>query len=168
LRLLSNLETAKEKILQIVLSGQPELGQKLSNPILRQLRQRISINCRLLPLSRDEITEYLQYRLQAAGSPDLKLFTRDAEDQIYHFSRGVPRLVNVVCDNALVIGYALGKKRLGGDIIKEAAADLVPVDLHEDAVPKQTSASSQASTPIGAPRRRPKVDGVRKSRPSPP
>lgn len=138
LRLLSNLETAKEKILQIVLSGQPELGQKLSNPILRQLRQRISINCRLLPLSRDEITEYLQYRLQAAGCPDLKLFTREAEDQIYHFSRGVPRLVNVVCDNALVIGYALGKKRIGADLIKEAAADLLPVELHdsEPAVPR--------------------------------
>ena len=125
LRLLSNLETAKEKILQIVLSGQPELGQKLSNPVLRQLRQRIGINCRLLPLSRDEITEYIQYRLQAAGCPDLKLFSREAEEQIYHFSRGIPRLVNVVCDNALVIGYALGKKRIGGDLITEAAADLL-------------------------------------------
>ena len=125
LRLLSNLETAKEKILQIVLSGQPELGQKLSNPVLRQLRQRIGINCRLLPLSRDEITEYIEYRLQAAQCPDLKLFTREAEDQVYHFSRGIPRLVNVVCDNALVIGYALGKKRIGEDIIREAAADLL-------------------------------------------
>lgn len=144
LRLLSNLETAKEKILQIVLSGQPELGQKLSNPILRQLRQRISINCRLLPLSRDEITEYLQYRLQAAGCPDLKLFTREAEDQIYHFSRGVPRLVNVVCDNALVIGYALGKKRIGADLIKEAAADLLPVELHdsEPATPRTAPATT--------------------------
>jgi len=128
LRLLSNLETAKEKILQIVLSGQPELGQKLSNPILRQLRQRIGINCRLLPLSRDEITEYIQYRLQAAGCPDLKLFSREAEEQIYHFSRGIPRLVNVVCDNALVIGYALGKKRIGADVITEAAADLLSVE----------------------------------------
>ena len=128
LRLLSNLETAKEKILQIVLSGQPELGQKLSNPILRQLRQRIGINCRLLPLSRDEITEYIQYRLQAGGCADLKLFSREAEEQIYHFSRGIPRLVNVVCDNALVIGYALGKKRIGADVISEAAADLLSVE----------------------------------------
>lgn len=128
LRLLSNLETAKEKILQIVLSGQPELGQKLSNPVLRQLRQRIGINCRLLPLSRDEVTEYIHFRLQAAGSPDLKLFTREAEDEIYHLSRGIPRLVNVVCDNALVIGYALGKKRIGADVISEAAADLLPAE----------------------------------------
>lgn len=150
LRLLSNLETAKEKILQIVLSGQPELGQKLSNPILRQLRQRISINCRLLPLSRDEITEYLQYRLQAAGCPDLKLFTREAEDQIYHFSRGVPRLVNVVCDNALVIGYALGKKRIGADIIKEAAADLLPVEVHDVDLRPQPAPAVAAVAPAPA------------------
>lgn len=128
LRLLSNLETAKEKILQIVLSGQPELGQKLSNPVLRQLRQRIGINCRLLPLSREEISEYIRFRLQAAGSPDLKLFARDAEDQVYRFSHGIPRLVNVVCDNALVIGYALGRQRISAEVITEAAADLLAVD----------------------------------------
>jgi len=128
LRLLSNLETAKEKILQIVLSGQPELGQKLSNPVLRQLRQRIGINCRLLPLSREEISEYIRFRLQAAGCPDLKLFTREAEDQVYRFSHGIPRLVNVVCDNALVIGYALGRQRIAAELITEAAADLLAVD----------------------------------------
>ncbi len=150
LRLLSNLETAKEKILQIVLSGQPELGQKLSNPILRQLRQRIGINCRLLPLSRDEITEYIQYRLQAAGCPDLKLFSREAEEQIYHFSRGIPRLVNVVCDNALVIGYALGKKRIGADVVTEAAADLLSVEPPTEEPyerPTAVTASAPAATP---------------------
>jgi general secretion pathway protein A len=78
LRLLSNLETAKEKILQIVLSGQTELGQKLGNPGLRQLRQRVAVNCRLLPLTRDEVSEYIQSRLTAAGSADPKIFSRDA------------------------------------------------------------------------------------------
>lgn len=145
LRLLSNLETAKEKILQIVLSGQPELGQKLSNPILRQLRQRIGINCRLLPLSRDEITEYIQYRLQAAGCPDLKLFSREAEEQIYRFSRGIPRLVNVVCDNALVIGYALGRKRIGAEVITEAAADLLSV---EPAAEELVDRPAEVSAPV--------------------
>ena len=130
LRLLSNLETAKEKILQIVLSGQPELGQKLSNPGLRQLRQRIGINCRLPPLSREEVTEYIRYRLEATHCPDPKLFSGEAEDEIFRFSRGIPRLVNVVSDNALVIGYALGRKRIGADIIKEAAADLLSVESH--------------------------------------
>lgn len=152
LRLLSNLETAKEKILQIVLSGQPELGQKLSNPILRQLRQRIGINCRLLPLSRDEITEYIRFRLQAAGCPDLRLFSREAEDQIYHFSRGIPRLVNVVCDNALVIGYALGKKRIGADVITEAAADLLSVELstEESHTAQRPISVSAAQSPAAA------------------
>jgi general secretion pathway protein A len=148
LRLLSNLETAKEKILQIVLSGQPELGQKLSNPILRQLRQRIGINCRLLPLSHDEITEYIQYRLQAGGCPDLKLFSREAEDQIYHFSRGIPRLVNVICDNALVIGYALGKKRIGADVVIEAAADLLSVDPAAEEPVERPSAVVAAPAPL--------------------
>jgi len=156
LRLLSNLETAKEKILQIVLSGQPELGQKLSNPILRQLRQRIGINCRLLPLSRDEISEYIHFRLQAAGSADLKLFSREAEDQIYHFSRGIPRLVNVVCDNALVIGYALGRKRIAADVIKEAAADLLSIEpnAEEHAAPEHpaTVTSTVEGPAVGAAR----------------
>jgi general secretion pathway protein A len=147
LRLLSNLETAKEKILQIVLSGQPELGQKLSNPILRQLRQRIGINCRLLPLSRDEISEYIRFRLQAAGCSDLKLFSRDAEDQIYHFSRGIPRLVNVVCDNALVIGYALGRKRIGADVINEAAADLLSIERSIEEPASEVQSPSLAPPP---------------------
>ena len=128
LRLLSNLETAKEKILQIVLSGQPELGQKLGNPGLRQLRQRVAVSCRLLPLTREELTEYIQSRLTAAGAADPKLFTRDAEERIFEISTGIPRLVNIVCDNALVIGYALGKKRIGADVVNEAAADLVTAE----------------------------------------
>jgi type II secretory pathway predicted ATPase ExeA len=143
LRLLSNLETAKEKILQIVLSGQPELSQKLSNPGLRQLRQRVAINCRLMPLSRDEASEYIRSRLASAGSPDPKLFTRDAEERIYDISRGIPRLVNVICDNALVIGYALGKRRIGADVVSEAAADLFSLE-----VPRR---GSEISEPSAAP-----------------
>jgi general secretion pathway protein A len=143
LRLLSNLETAKEKILQIVLSGQPELGQKLGNPGLRQLRQRVAVNCRLLPLSREELTEYIQARLTAAGAADPKLFTRDAEERIFEISTGIPRLVNIVCDNALVIGYALGKKRIGADVVNEAAADLLTVDTR-DAV----TVTSDAPAPV--------------------
>ncbi len=150
LRLLSNLETAKEKILQIILSGQPELGQKLGNPGLRQLRQRVAVNCRLLPLTREEITEYIQSRLTAAGSTDPKLFTRDAEDRIFEISTGIPRLVNIVCDNALVIGYALGKKRIGADVVNEAAADLLSVDGRQPAVEEVESAPrvpSEAAVP---------------------
>jgi len=149
LRLLSNLETAKEKILQIVLSGQPELGQKLGNPGLRQLRQRIAVSCRLLPLTREELTEYIQARLTAAAAADPKLFTRDAEERIFEISTGIPRLVNIVCDNALVIGYALGKKRIGADVVNEAAADLLTAESREpssEAV-DQTAAAAVVSAP---------------------
>ncbi|GIW39891.1 MAG: hypothetical protein KatS3mg076_0468 [Candidatus Binatia bacterium] len=125
LRLLSNLETAKEKILQIVLAGQPELAEKLGDPALRQLRQRIAVHCRLYPLSRSEVAEYIQCRLAAAGCADRGIFTPEAEEEIWRFSRGIPRLVNVICDNALVIGYALGKKRIDAAIAREAAADLL-------------------------------------------
>ncbi len=128
LRLLSNLETSKEKILQIVLAGQPELGQKLTNPILRQLRQRVAVNCRLMPLTREELSEYIQSRLSSAGCTDPQLFSRDAEERVYQISGGIPRIVNVVCDNALVIGYAMGKKRLSADVIDEAASDLIATE----------------------------------------
>lgn len=151
LRLLSNLETAKEKILQIVLSGQPELEKKLSSPELRQLRQRIAVNCRLTPLSRDELSEYIEYRLQAAGCADPKMFTREAEEQVWHFSHGIPRLVNVVCDNALVIGYALGKKRVSAEIVREASADLLATQISSEAIEIDAVAqSARPSEPVPA------------------
>jgi type II secretory pathway predicted ATPase ExeA len=128
LRLLSNLETSKEKILQIVLAGQPELGQKLSNPGLRQLRQRVAVNCRLMPLTREELTEYIQSRLGSAGCGDSRLFSREAEERVFEISAGIPRIVNVVCDNALVIGYAMGKKRISADVIDEASSDLIATE----------------------------------------
>jgi general secretion pathway protein A len=151
LRLLSNLETAKEKILQIVLSGQPELEQKLASPELRQLRQRIAVSCRLSPLTRDELSEYLEFRLAAAGCADPKMFARDAEEQVWHFSQGIPRLVNVVCDNALVIGYALGKKRIGADIVREASADLLATLPSAPAVEPDRGAAT--GEPVPAPAR---------------
>jgi type II secretory pathway predicted ATPase ExeA len=143
LRLLSNLETATEKILQIVLSGQPELAEKLGNPRLRQLRQRISVNCRLFALSREELGEYIRSRLAAAGCADAKLFSHEAEDRIFQISRGIPRLVNVLCDNALVIGYALGKKRIPADVVNEAATDLLPVERQDS-----DDEAAVAATPV--------------------
>jgi hypothetical protein len=86
-----------------------------------------------MPLTRDELTEYIQARLTAAAAADPKLFTRDAEERIFEISTGIPRLVNIVCDNALVIGYALGKKRIGADVVNEAAADLLTQEPREAA-----------------------------------
>lgn len=144
LRLLSNLETSKEKILQIVLAGQPELGQKLTNPSLRQLRQRVAVNCRLMPLTREELAEYIQSRLSSAGCSDPQLFSRDAEDRVYQISGGIPRIVNVVCDNALVIGYAMGKKRISADIVDEAAADLIATESAPEVMAATHAAASSA------------------------
>lgn len=123
LRLLSNIETAKEKILQFVLAGQPELASMLARPELRQLRQRIAVPARLRPLRRPEVAAYVAARLRAAGG-DTRLFTRPALYRLWRFSRGVPRLLNVACDNALVSAYAGGAERVGWRIVGEAVRDL--------------------------------------------
>lgn len=124
LRLLSNLETAKEKLLQIVLVGQPELETKLSQPALRQLRQRIAIQCRLERLDSEEVDPYIDCRLRAVGYNRHRLFTPDAIREIAYYTKGFPRLINILCDNALLIAYATSQKRVSADIIREAAVDL--------------------------------------------
>ena len=105
LRMLSNLETEKEKMLQIVLLGQLELGKKLQSPKLRQLNQRIAIRCRLLPLSRKETKAYIDRRLSMGGAQRNVTFSKSALDEIYQFSKGIPRLINLVCDRTLLAGF---------------------------------------------------------------
>ena len=124
LRLLSNLETAKEKILQLVLAGQPELDGLLVRPEIRQLRQRISVRARLRPLVRGEVKAYVAARIAAAGGDVRGLFTPAALLRLWWFSGGVPRLVNAACDNALVTAYAAGRRRIGWREIGEAMRDL--------------------------------------------
>ncbi len=124
LRLLSNLETAKEKILQLVLAGQPEFDALLARPEIRQLRQRISVRARLRPLARAEVKAYVGARIAAAGGDVRGLFTPAALSRLWWFSGGVPRLVNAACDNALVTAYARGKRTIGWREIGEAMRDL--------------------------------------------
>jgi general secretion pathway protein A len=124
LRLLSNLETATEKLLQIVLVGQPELETKLDQPTLRQLRQRIAIQCQLERLDDEEVGPYIHYRLSAVGNKRPQLFTPDAVQEVAYYAKGFPRLINVLCDNALLIAYATSQKSITADIIREAAGDL--------------------------------------------
>lgn len=124
LRLLSNLETSSEKLLQIALAGQPELEAKLGLPKLRQLKQRIAIQCRLSRLNEDEVGPFINYRLNTVGYKRQHLFTVDAIQEIAYYSRGFPRLINILCDNALLIAYATSQKRVTADIVKEAASDL--------------------------------------------
>jgi general secretion pathway protein A len=124
LRLLSNLETNQEKLLQIVLMGQPELETKLDQPKLRQLKQRVAVQCRLGPLKDDEVGPYIDFRLRTAGYEGKGLFHRDAVRQIASYSKGIPRLMNIICDNALLIAYAESRKIVPVDIIKQVARDL--------------------------------------------
>ncbi len=124
LRLLSNLETAKEKILQFVLAGQPELDGMLARPELRQLRQRIAVPARLRPLGKGEVAAYVAARISAAGGDARGIFAPAALRQLYQFSRGVPRLVNVACDSALVTAYAAGTRLVDGKLMREAIRDL--------------------------------------------
>jgi general secretion pathway protein A len=123
IRLLSNLETSRSKLLQIVLLGQPELDNTLSQPGLRQLRQRINLRYHLQPLSEEETKEYIGKRLRIAGTKE-PIFTEKAIKQIYLKSGGTPRLINILCDNALLNGYALNQKRVDERSVKEVAKDL--------------------------------------------
>ena len=124
IRLLSNLETEKEKLLQIVLVGQPELREKLASRELVQLRQRISIRYHISPLEINEAGKYIQHRLAVAGAGGKNFFSKDALDEIFRFSRGIPRLINIICDKGLLAGYTAEKKIIDTDIIKRCAKEI--------------------------------------------
>jgi general secretion pathway protein A len=123
-RLLLNFETYTEKQLQIILAGQPELRQVLNDPSLRQLKQRISLRCEIKALRADEVPVYIRARLKTAGATRLDLFTSDAIAVIYRASEGVPRLINNICDNALLNGFAVGAKQITQKIVNEVVEDL--------------------------------------------
>jgi general secretion pathway protein A len=120
IRLLSNLETEKEKLLQIILSGQPELLKKLSKATLRQLYQRIAVWAYLKPLSRKDVSHYIYHRLVKAGANGSITFAWDALQNIYRASGGIPRIINIVCDKALIAGYVAQKKKISRRMVKEA------------------------------------------------
>jgi general secretion pathway protein A len=123
IRLLSNFETSKDKLLQILLVGQPELAVRLNSPDLRQLKQRVMLRHHLRTLSLQECCEYVSNRLKIAGA-ERSIFTPTALESIHTYSGGIPRIVNVLCDNALLNGYALGRKEVDAGIIREVAEDL--------------------------------------------
>lgn len=123
-RLLSNLETDDRKLLQIVLVGQPELRARLEQPRLRQLRQRITVRYHLGPLDRGEVEAYISHRLTVAGANGRPTFSAAALRSIHRYSRGVPRLVNAVCDKALLAGYVEGRDHLGWRQVRRAIRDL--------------------------------------------
>lgn len=124
IRLLSNLETEKEKLLQIILVGQPELREKLKSPKLTQLRQRVSVRYHILPLDRDEIDKYIRHRLSVAGSDNCVDFNDGAIEEIYQYSQGIPRLINILCDKALLAAFARETKSITRKVVKECIEEL--------------------------------------------
>jgi len=125
-RLLTNIETSEHKLLQILLVGQPELDDILDSPYLRQLKQRVALHCKLEPLDQSEVHGYIDRRLQLAGAPGrlLEIFPPETLTRIVTYSRGIPRLINNICDSALVNGYARQEKWVRAEVIEEVASDL--------------------------------------------
>jgi len=123
-RLLSNLETDNRKLLQIVLMGQPELRDRLNNPRLRQLRQRITVRYHLLPLRRYEVNQYIQHRLEVSGAKGAPYFTQPALWRIFSYSQGIPRLVNAICDKALLAGFVQQQEKINFGMVGRAVREL--------------------------------------------
>lgn len=124
IRMLSNLETSDSKLLQIILVGQPELRSLLARPELRQLRQRISIQCNLQPLNRQEVEEYIYHRLQVAGNRDALSFSPAALGLMYKYCCGIPRLVNIICDFLLLAAFSEETHEINEELVRDIVGDL--------------------------------------------
>jgi type II secretory pathway predicted ATPase ExeA len=167
IRLLSNFETTKDKLLQILLVGQPELTERLNTPQLRQLKQRVTLRHHLRPLSLPECQQYIANRLQrAAGNPGI--FPPKAIEAIHQYSGGIPRLINVLCDNGMINAFALDRRDVDPALIQEAAEDLHlvhaaarPSALRREIAPKAEArgpARIEVLKPPPAPAAKPRVN----------
>jgi type II secretory pathway predicted ATPase ExeA len=123
IRLLTNLETSTEKLLQIVLTGQPELEEKLKLPQLRQLRQRITLRCRTSPLTLEETFGYIAERLRIAGANGEPIFSKEAIETVHVYSRGIPRVVNLLCEHALINAYVDHLRPVPAHLVEEVARE---------------------------------------------
>ena len=124
IRLLLNLETAREKLLHIIVAGQQEVIEILRHPDLRQLKQRVSCICKLNPLTHQELTEYIYHRLTRAGLPKQTLFSESVIELIFEYTKGIPRLVNSLCDICLQTGFAVQVQQISLAMVHEAAQEL--------------------------------------------
>src|SRR6202167_4451625 len=123
IRLLTNLETSTEKLLQIVLTGQPELEEKLKRPELRQLRQRITLRCHTSPLSLEESFGYIAERLRIAGASGEPIFSKEAIQTVHMYSRGIPRVVNLLCEHSLINAYVDSLRPVPAHMVEEVARE---------------------------------------------
>jgi len=143
IRLLTNLETSTEKLLQIVLAGQPELEEKLKLPQLRQLRQRITLRCRTAPLSLEETFGYIAERLRIAGANGEPIFSKEAIQTVHVYSRGIPRVVNLLCEHSMINAYVDSLRPVPAHLVEEVAREF---QLDEIA----PVASAAAAVAVGA------------------
>jgi type II secretory pathway predicted ATPase ExeA len=153
IRLLANIETDEVKLLPVVLAGQPELANRLNEPALRQLKQRVALRCSLLALDLRETAAYIASRIRVAGGDSARLFTREAVEMIHQRSRGIPRTISVICDNALVTGFAVGEQPVSSKLIREVCDDF---DLRQGRgsvalAPVADSAAAHHAAPPAAP-----------------
>lgn len=123
IRLLSNIETNDQKLMSVVIAGQPELAERLNDSALRQFKQRIELRCELRPLTNAETAAYLAGRIRAAGGVGSQVFTREAVDLIYEHSRGIPRVMSVMAANALLTGFATGQRPVTSATVREVCQD---------------------------------------------
>jgi len=144
IRLLTNLETATEKLLQIVLSGQPELEQILKQPSLRQLRQRITLRSKMVPLSLKDTHGYIAERLRVAGSNGEPIFGDEAIEAVFRYSSGIPRLINLLCEHALISAFADGTRPVSAGIIETVAEEFELSHSPVAGVPPAKGANSAA------------------------
>jgi general secretion pathway protein A len=125
IRMLSNLETDKEKLIQIVLVGQPQLRDKLKQPALEQLHQRIGVRYHVMPLEADEVKTYIEHRLKVAGSDGSMTWTEEALQEVFRCSKGVPRLINLICDRVLLACYVYRAKFVNDAIVRRSYQELM-------------------------------------------
>jgi general secretion pathway protein A len=146
-RLLSNIELASGKLLNVVLAGQPELASRLNETRLRQLKQRIALRCELAPLDLTETAAYIAGRLRIAGGKPADVFSREAVHAVHEMSRGIPRTINVICDNAMIGGFASQIKPVGRAIVEEVCGEF---DLRRPPEPEDDSHKPPAAGDIHA------------------
>jgi len=145
IRLLTNMETSTEKLLQIVLSGQPELEEKLKHPQLRQLRQRITVRCKTGPLSLAETHRYIAERLHMAGANGQPIFSPGAIESVYTYARGIPRVVNVLCEHTLINAYVDQQRPVTASLVDEVAQEF-ELDCVEPTTQQASSLPPESSS----------------------
>jgi general secretion pathway protein A len=146
-RLLTNLETSTEKLLQIVLSGQPELDEKLKLPELRQLRQRIMLRCRTSPLTKEQTHDYIAERLRIAGATGELIFGPKAIETIHMYSMGIPRVINLLCEHSLINAYVEQQRPISAKVVEEVAHEFQLGEVEMTALPGSTGIPEDADKP---------------------